>query len=159
MHILIFATSSFSSVAVACCVNCSICSSLMAFLLKICTRSAITWDCCSSATNIAPSFTLRLLATNTVLHSISSTCAKDGTSPCWPVSMPPPCSPISADFLGFVHVLWTYLGNPITLPERFVLSPSETACPWGPWGQQHCRGHEWRQPSRRPRRGLVLLSY
>ena len=37
----IFATSSFNSATIACYFNCSICVSLMAFLLNICTRSVI----------------------------------------------------------------------------------------------------------------------
>ena len=49
-----------------------------------------------------------------------------------PISTPPPCSPIPANFPGFVHVLWTYLGKLKTLLERLLWSLGEMACPQGP---------------------------
>ena len=51
------------------------------------------------------------------------------------ILMPPPCSPIPTDFLGFVHVLRTYLGKLMTLLGRLPWSIGEMAHPRGWWEQ------------------------
>ena len=51
------------------------------------------------------------------------------------ISMPPPCSPVPANFLGFVHVLWTYLEKLMILLGRLPWSPGEMAHPLEQWEQ------------------------